>query len=219
MSSCSEDRIFKVQVDVGGVVENHDNPGRGVVCCLTPRLWTVLGQRERPGLSFALLPPFCSRGYRNTMRHPFQCLLARPLQHDRRQELLIAAAGPYLHIYDLHDGNLISSWPQALPSLAVLEEDGLPPQKRVKLSPLETESLHEPIISITEPSAKKNGRVKETSAAASFNRLAITKTGQHVVAITDEDKCVRVFLLDESGRLGLLNERSLTRRPQCLLSR
>ena len=140
------------------------------------------------------------------MRHPFQSLLACPSHDNQKEDLLIAAAGPHLYAYNLSHGKLVSSWHRESTSSAAPNRASLSPQKRPNLSPTGTE-----VADVTPPpahqSGKKTGHADEESGKLSFIQLAATGTGGHVVAVTDRDKCVRVFALDPNGQLTLLSER------------
>jgi tRNA (guanine-N(7)-)-methyltransferase subunit TRM82 len=63
-----------------------------------------------------------------------------------------------------------------------MDESEGPPGKRVKLSPSKEQ--------------KPN-----------FSTLILSRNGQYLVAVTGEDKCVRVFETDSHGRLHQLSER------------
>ena len=164
------------------------------------------------------------------MQHPFQCLLVRG-PSGASPAVLVAAAGYQLHSYDLADGSPLSIWPEGT-GRTLTKLDGLPkgvekvpqivdngtlpdesarelqsPRKRQKLSQGADESQ-------VETNGGTAQLADESSLLQLNNRLAIIRLtmahdGRHVVAVTGEDKCIRVFELEEGGRLSLLSERYL----------
>ena len=141
------------------------------------------------------------------MPHPFQCLLYCFRIPSSR--LLVTAAGSYLRTFDIDRGVHLCTWPSngkheyldTKLSKAPLHHDEAPdsPAKRVKLSLERSESSSAEIV------------VDETEVIEAPNppilKLAATSNGQYVVAISGEDKCIRVFELSAGGILNLYSER------------
>ncbi|EFW15426.1 tRNA (guanine-N(7)-)-methyltransferase non-catalytic subunit trm82 [Coccidioides posadasii str. Silveira] len=150
------------------------------------------------------------------------------IRHFRCQlrELLAAVAGPSIQIFDAGTGSLLSSWPPAS-FLRPLDSDispdrassadtcAEPPEKRRKLTPPVNESGE----AQTEQSAKAKARRSETAEQAwsTIPILVISGTGDHIVAVTGEDKCLRVFEVKQDGKLTQLTERCMPKRP-CAIS-
>ncbi|KAI9884689.1 MAG: tRNA (guanine-N(7)-)-methyltransferase non-catalytic subunit trm82 [Watsoniomyces obsoletus] len=127
------------------------------------------------------------------MRHPIQRLLAIP------ERFLLAAAGPNIYCHRISDGSLVSSWTKSAASSAEVLPTSTKKRKR---------------SSEGGDSSKEDGRpAKQSSGFPSVIKLAQTHSRQHVVAVTDDDKCVRVFSLGTNGQLELVNERCMPKRP------
>lgn len=82
-------------------------------------------------------------------------------------------------------------------------DESQPPPKRRKTSP-------RPVISNESSSAEIV--VEDDEIAHDFHsnpviKLASTSKGRHVVAVTAEDKCIRVFELTENGVMHQVSER------------
>ena len=79
-----------------------------------------------------------------------------------------------------------------------------PPSKRQKLAPALSESSSAEIV------------VEKVESAPPPHppvvKLAATRNGGYVVAVTGEDKCIRVLQMSANGSLTQLSERSVTRK-------
>ena len=160
------------------------------------------------------------------MPHPYQCLLycSRPGQAEAG--ILVASSGPYIHTFNVHNGTHISTWPsgqelgKASKDDATAElgsgvtgktethqEDPQRPRKRQKLSPPRDDSASSAEIVVNGGDADdEHARLKQAISPPVI-KLAGTSDGRHVVAVTGEDKCIRVFELPEDGCLIQLSER------------
>ncbi|KAH0544161.1 hypothetical protein FGG08_001606 [Glutinoglossum americanum] len=136
------------------------------------------------------------------MRHPFQCLQACYIPGPSRGWIVLAAARSQINSFALYDGTLLPTWDistskgitDALShSMQSVErcEDNPPPEKRQK--------------TICDPMEGRWGAAVLTMTA--------TRNHRNVVVVTGEDKCIRVFKLEENGRLSLLSERCMPKRP------
>lgn len=158
--------------------------------------------------------------------HPFQKLC-----YSRQSEdigFLLAATGPYVLCVDLHNGGVASKWPNDVvrPSDGIshegpkngdvpsdsIEDEHAP--KRRRLSPSQgdnEEDSPESSVSIEFVSERAKGQRREkkivTSTLPRVSHIVATLNGRHVIAITTEDKCIRVLSLSPSGCLKLLSER------------
>ena len=163
------------------------------------------------------------------MSHPYQCLLYCHRPQEPISRVLVAAYGSYIHAFDVLNGQNLSSWSsidqvlsflpkkKVLPSSSgddTLKEkesaDLQPPSKRRKTSPraaISTES------SSTEIVVEGNG-YEEGSHSNPVIKLAATSDGRHVIAVTSEDKCLRVFELSGDGAMHQISER-LTPNLHC----
>ena len=157
------------------------------------------------------------------MLNPFQCLYYCPLRDSDKTDILLAAAGPRIFSFNVSDGSLLSIWPSTtdVESTEILlqspfkiirhgEESGLEeesvsqdkdaerPGKRRKLSPhgggLESVSTE----NVVQDQNETSGKAASTSAVI---KLTGSSNGKYVVAVTGEDKCIRVFELHRDGTL------------------
>jgi tRNA (guanine-N(7)-)-methyltransferase subunit TRM82 len=158
--------------------------------------------------------------------HPFQKLC-----YSRQSEgigFLLAATGPYVLCVDLHNGGVASKWPDdvARPTDEISHEgpkngdlprdsmeDEHPPKKR-RLSQSQgdkEENSPESSVSIEFVSERAKGQRRKKkiviSALPKVSHIVATLNGRHIIAVTAEDKCIRVFSLSPSGCLRLLSER------------
>lgn len=155
------------------------------------------------------------------MYAPYQCV------HIVGGQYVIAASGPQLHSFNLADGSKISSWTcpvsqaQAEASKAVnagstqekKKEESNPeseqqsdhPSKKRKL----TSSTHGTETENAESEgtgAKQQGLPVNATARPNVIYLTSSTDGTHVVAVTGEDKAVRVFE-HEHGNLKQISQR------------
>lgn len=153
------------------------------------------------------------------MPHPYQCLLYCPQSSQRN--FLIAACGSYIHVFDIDKNLRASSWPSddeisksgegegeddsnEIGSPAVNGDNGsLPPSKRQKRAPeLSESSSAEIVVEKIENAPPPHPPIV---------KLAATRNGEHVVAVTGEDKCIRVLQMSANGILTQLTERFVIR--------
>jgi tRNA (guanine-N(7)-)-methyltransferase subunit TRM82 len=143
-------------------------------------------------------------------QYPLQCIHYLDTQTPSRQKLLVASAGPKIYSYSADNGVQLSVWPRELgtcnvESPTVAEEyaeadaGGLgSPKKKRRLSPKEKDSVGSP-----EP-------MKSTQPRATWSSIPIviaSPTGRHVIAVTAEDKALRVLEVGDDGSLVQVSER------------
>lgn len=169
--------------------------------------------------------------------HPIQKLCST--SNASGASILLVAVGPYILSLDLKDGGVLSKWPsdpstcdqaqtfqiceiEHSPGRFVndgpekkrrkvspsLDNDELQARKDPGWSPPKSESVSE---RLNGPGRKQNEYCR--SALPNVSHVICTIDGCHVIAVTVEDKCLRVFELDSSGHLELLSERQLTTLP------
>lgn len=138
-------------------------------------------------------------------QHPIQ--VVQQLSGVRRK-FLAAAAGPRLYTFDTETGAQSSVWPSTAvvsphttseqsPSSAIgrkTEIDVAPPEKKRRLSPENVKDT----IGETQP---------PQYPWSTIPILVASSTGEHVVAVTAEDKCIRVLEISIDGSLSQLSER------------
>lgn len=145
------------------------------------------------------------------LQHPFQRIqYFEPMS--TAQRMLVATAGPKLYCYAAETGRRLSVWPHgqetANGQTSNTTEQGPntdgqePPGKKRKLS-----------ASADRPSEDSKSNIQETEKSKSLSSwshiplLVTSPTGNHIVAVTPEDKCVRVFEVGKDGILRQISER------------
>ena len=138
---------------------------------------------------------------------PYQCL-------QRCGSILTGARGSSIDSFSLHDGSLLSTWKcppiqgssncaiespvkttkqnAESSSLVMAPNEPTPPAKRRKLSTGDEKGK----LSAQKEGKKLNNRFSSVASglgAPAVTALATTKDGRHVIAVTGEDKCIRVF--------------------------
>lgn len=142
-----------------------------------------------------------------SFQHPFQCLRCVKRQAEGQQDLLVATAGRNLYSYAAASGQRLDVWPKGLDtntgsaSGGVSTADGqAPPEKKRKLS-----------LASEQQGEQKSGQKKNTGskppAWTTIPILAVSHDCKYVVAVTGEDKCIRVFDLSEDGKFQQLSSR------------
>ena len=161
------------------------------------------------------------------MPHPYQCLLYCAQPARTNAGVLVAASGPYIHTFSVEDGTNLYTWPsnevlkssnekgedtdhgcETIEEARSGREDQGRPRKRRRLSPPGEDSGSSAEI-VVDGGSVANGRGTKVKQASHppVTKLAGTSTGQYVVAVTGEDKCLRVFELSKIGCLKPLSER------------
>lgn len=140
-------------------------------------------------------------------QHPFQCLRYVKRQAEGQQDLLVATAGRNLYSYAASSGQRLDVWPQDVETNAetapgdVSTTDGqAPPEKKRKLSPA-------PEQQGDEKSGQKKNAGSKPPVWSSIPILVVSHDSKYIVAVTGEDKCIRVFDLGEDGKFQQLSSR------------
>ncbi|KAK7542895.1 uncharacterized protein J3D65DRAFT_615316 [Phyllosticta citribraziliensis] len=126
------------------------------------------------------------------MQHPYQCLQVLRRVGSQPVNFLLAASSYKLLNIDLSTGNVLASWSAEPLNISTAEDQ-----------PSETPEG---------PPGKKR-KVSQDSSRPNIIKLTTSHDGAHVVAITGEDKCVRVFAIAANGELQHVSERSMPKRP------
>jgi tRNA (guanine-N(7)-)-methyltransferase subunit TRM82 len=159
------------------------------------------------------------------MQAPYQCI-------EKCGRILIAASGPSLHAFSLSDGSRQASWTSPLVSNLKLKQEETSDERNVRIN-----SQIPDLVSPSGPPAKRrkfsggennplNERIKashqlgdggsqgpQSAAAPAVVYLRSTQNGKHVIAVTGEDKTIRVFEWNGKDNLKQLSERYA---PICL---
>ena len=151
---------------------------------------------------------------------PFQCLLYCPSASARRPSVLLAASGPFIYSFGVQDGLLLSVWPthdlDGMPvaldesracagELGVTDAERAAKRRRVSLSREVSSSTSAEIV-VENSQLTKSSRELQVSNSE-VNKMICTSSGEYVVAVTGEDKSIRVFELQMDGSLMQSTER------------
>lgn len=153
-----------------------------------------------------------------SFQHPFQTVQQLGSQGPDGRDLLFAAAGSKIYTFDVDNGRQLSVWPQDLepqqgqpepvetsPKGDELDSESQgPPEKRRKLSSSGAEKPGD-----SQEDTRKDSGKKGTSAVewTTIPILTTSADGKHLIAVTGEDKCIRVFDVDKDGKLVQLSGR------------
>ncbi|KAF7923894.1 uncharacterized protein EAE98_007712 [Botrytis deweyae] len=168
------------------------------------------------------------------LRTPYQCL-------KQCGNYLVAARGSSIDTFDIKDGSYLSTWKSPVPeSTNALKTTGeetqtkseeqnpetstpdaplespTPPAKRRKLSV--SEEKEEKIVVVQQLKKKAKNTPPKTVEPSPITALTITKDLQHVIAVTGEDKTIRVLAWDDTVGKGLkqISDRTMPKRPCAL---
>ena len=134
-------------------------------------------------------------------QYPFQCIRLVGQQSSGRQ-LIVASAGSKIYTYAAETGERIAIWPEAANTAAPSTAGEEPLEKRRKVSPTPDQSSEDP-----KPASQKSGKPESSPAWSTIPILVVSADGEYVIAVTAEDKCIRVFEVEENGSLKQLSER------------
>ncbi|KAG2416959.1 hypothetical protein HFD88_008176 [Aspergillus terreus] len=144
------------------------------------------------------------------LQQPFQAI--NFVERGHATNLFVTSAGAKLYSYAAETGERLASWPQGVDAdrteaaeAEVSPGSQGPPEKRRKVSQSSAQAV-ESSKSTTNDSAKK-------LAWSNIPIVVISSNGEYVVAVTSEDKCIRVFQLSPDGRFKQLSERCMPKRP------
>ncbi|KAL8905786.1 MAG: hypothetical protein Q9171_006538 [Xanthocarpia ochracea] len=141
------------------------------------------------------------------MKHSFHCLLVCTVASAVDLVVLLAASRSRIFVFSLSSGNLISTWRSSQGPAASLNlekaslgsDEQERPIKRQKKSPPNKGSDSSSAEIVTEDAQPKPVKTNKSHIAESnITKLAATADGRFVVALTDQDKCVRVLQLDSN---------------------
>ena len=158
------------------------------------------------------------------MPRPLQCLYYCSRSNDQTN-VIFAASVSSIFSFSASDGSLLFSWPQenrsdpSDPSDAItpvnieleeeLPETGVePPGKRRKLSSSGNVSESTSTEIVVENGRSKRRKPRgQGSFSPSVIKLVGTSNGKYLIAVTGEDKCIRVFGIQRDGSLETISER------------
>ncbi|KAL9617872.1 MAG: hypothetical protein Q9160_007360 [Pyrenula sp. 1 TL-2023] len=162
------------------------------------------------------------------VHHPFQRIVHSGNAVDGN-DFLVAAAGPHIFVLNFKDGAVLSRWPYndklsgnggSLSSDEIARpSNGEPPEKRRKISKSQEDGASSESSTSVEietervKGQRRKPKPKPKSNLPNVSHLLTTSDGRHTVAITAEDKCIRVFEIGGRGTLTALSERCMPKRP------
>ncbi|KAF5875366.1 putative trna methyltransferase protein [Botrytis fragariae] len=168
------------------------------------------------------------------LRTPYQCL-------KQCGNYLVAARGSSIDTFDIKDGSYLSTWkspaPESTNALKTTGEEtqtkseeqnpetstpdaplesSTPPAKRRKLSV--SEEKEEKIVVVQQLKKKAKNTPPKIIEPSPITALTITKDLQHVIAVTGEDKTIRVLAWEDTVGKGLkqISDRTMPKRPCAL---
>ncbi|KAL4955141.1 hypothetical protein BDW69DRAFT_161572 [Aspergillus filifer] len=151
-----------------------------------------------------------------SFNHPLQCIQLVCKKNSTSRNILVASAGSKLYSYATESGQRLSVWPQdgvdtssSDNGVSASNEDieGPPEKKRKVDASEESEAKVKNGTAIAAVTANKK------TPWASIPILTSTADGQYLVALTGEDKTIRVFQIEEDGSFVQLSERQMPKRP------
>jgi tRNA (guanine-N(7)-)-methyltransferase subunit TRM82 len=137
-------------------------------------------------------------------QHPFHCL-----RYVDRQDssLIIASAGAKLYSFSVNDGRRLYTWPPSgdtsntTSQVDSAERGDEPPEKKRKLLPGSTAENEK------EETQAKGESAISAPTWSTIPILVISHSGRYVIAVTAEDKNVRVLEIGSDGVLTQLSAR------------
>lgn len=160
------------------------------------------------------------------MSHPYQCLSYCQQASQSEPGVLVGASGSSIHTFSAQNGRYLSTWPSLesttktgsigqnsgneseVVRLKSSLQDPERLSKRQKLSSGRDESgISSAELLITGHKDNSESPSLQQPSIPPVIKLASTSTGQRVIAVTGEDKCIRVFDLAADGTLTQLSER------------
>ena len=161
------------------------------------------------------------------MLNPLQRLLFCVRHGPKPLPTLLIASGSSIYVFNTSDGNLLSSWsklkgtssasrPESRSNKEHHDSSGQEPAgKRRRLSSPKDETSEQgsPEIVTNDGSNNRQRPKNQRIEVSAVTNLCSTGDGKHIVAITGDDKCVRVLSLSEMGMLEQLSQRMMPKRP------
>ena len=163
------------------------------------------------------------------MEHPAQKLCCL----DKIDDLYFAAAGPYIYSISRGAYDIVSKWPAEGDDGLFKTQNGLaahndrtdePPSKKRKVSDQEAAAdTSDSSVSVEIVAQRAKGQRRKAKSIESklpnVSHLVAAKDQKHVIAVSAEDKCIRVFELANTienghhrGMLKLLTQRCMPKR-------
>ena len=153
------------------------------------------------------------------MLTPFQKLLQYTIRGASTWNVLLAASGPCLRVFDSQTGQYISKWSHLLDQAPGSQDgellEGSPAKKRKLDNGNSSDTPSAEIVTENGPGTRRRP-VRHGFTIPCITHLMGTADGKHVVVVTGEDKSVRVLSMSERGVLHQLSQRVMSKRPSAL---
>ena len=149
------------------------------------------------------------------MLQPFQCLLYCSAIGSSRRDIVLAASGSHIVSFDVKLGSLVSTWPPTLentPARSVAgdsngQPSGRPAKRQKTMLPHDVSSSDSAEI-VVEKGSNSDPSTRSTPTSSFYvTKLARTVDSNYIIAVTAEDKCIRVFNLLDNGSIVQISER------------
>ncbi len=151
--------------------------------------------------------------------HPFQrlCYIG-PVPGG--SQLLLAAAGSHIFSFSLSSGELLGQWPStgndsdksdAADYGGIANDEGPPNKKRKVIKSTVNGNFSDSSGSMEIVAERAKGQRRKAKVVSAtlpkVSHVILTNEKKHIVAVTTEDKCIRVFEVQKGAKLKLLSER------------
>ncbi|KAK5099862.1 tRNA (guanine-N(7)-)-methyltransferase non-catalytic subunit trm82 [Lithohypha guttulata] len=146
-------------------------------------------------------------------------------------DFLLAVTGTCIQSLSRSNGELLDVWPRVSPedSSSENDEENERPSKRVKLGHADNPSLGREVSELSEASIeivaegkqrqkgeRRRPKIPDTTLPH-ITHLVVASDGKHAVAITAEDKAVRVLSISPRGRLRQESLRSMPKKSCAII--
>jgi tRNA (guanine-N(7)-)-methyltransferase subunit TRM82 len=150
------------------------------------------------------------------MIQPFQCIVR--CGHAGKQNILLAASGASIYGFNISHGSFLFRWSHLVSQneQTEIESESERPGKRRRLSDAGDTSDSASADIVVDGALHPRRKKPKNTPVPAIIKMATTFSGEHVVAVTNEDKCIRVLeVIANGGGLKQLSERYVT-EPICV---
>lgn len=149
------------------------------------------------------------------MLQPYQCLLYCSSSGNQKRDILLAASGCYILSFDVQTGSLLSTWPSSPKDASretnVGDSDNVDSERQIKRQKIsfsqEASNSDSADIVVENNLDVATNASKKAGPTANVVKLISTSDCKHVIAVTAEDKSIRIFELIDDGSLAQVSER------------
>ena len=140
------------------------------------------------------------------MSSPCQCLLYCEILPQKTARFLLAASGPKLFSFDIATGELKSGW-SFRPENSVVDIDERPSKRLKRAESQQSSGSSSAEIVVQELNGSKSKLKKYPMNKPNILKLVKTADNRHIIAVTGEDKCIRVYKFSDDGVLSHFSAR------------